>query len=84
MPNHKINWFLLFRIILPGLIDAPALIGFYAAYYVFNMLLLILLMLHVFWSIMILRVLVMAIKSGEVSRFWLLGLGGWFVAGGDA
>lgn len=56
----------IFRIILPGLIDAPALIVFYAAYYVFNVLLLLLLMLHVFWSIMILRVVLLAVKSGEV------------------
>jgi len=54
-----------YRIILPGLIDAPALIVFYTAYYVFNMLLLLLLMLHVFWSIMILRVVILAMKSGE-------------------
>jgi len=54
-----------YRIVLPGLIDAPALIVFYAAYYVFNLLLLILLTLHVFWSIMILRIVVIAIRSGE-------------------
>lgn len=54
-----------YRIVFPGLIDAPALIVFYTAYFVFNMLLLLLLMLHVFWSIMILRILVLTIKSGE-------------------
>ncbi|CAG7721492.1 unnamed protein product [Allacma fusca] len=59
-------------IIYPGVIlkstmyEAPMILPMFAAYYIFNSMLLILLGLHVFWTYFILKVAVKALRSGQV------------------
>jgi len=59
-------------IIYPGVIlkstmhEAPQILPMFAAYYIFNSMLLILLALHVFWTYFILKICVKALRSGRV------------------
>ncbi|KHJ48342.1 hypothetical protein D918_01613 [Trichuris suis] len=54
-----------FKIIYSTTLEAPALVEFFGAYYIFNALLLILLVLQLFWSGLILKIAVNAVRSGE-------------------
>ena len=47
--------------------DAKKIVPMFPAYYIFNSLLLLLLVLHVIWTYFILKVLYRAIQSGKVS-----------------
>ncbi|VDP28608.1 unnamed protein product [Soboliphyme baturini] len=55
-----------FKIIYSTTIEAPSLIQFFPVYYIFNCLLLILLVLQLFWSFLILRIALNAVRSGEM------------------
>uniref|UniRef100_A0A5S6QM27 TLC domain-containing protein n=2 Tax=Trichuris muris TaxID=70415 RepID=A0A5S6QM27_TRIMR len=54
-----------FKIIYSTTLEAPALVEFFGAYYIFNALLLILLVLQLFWSGLILKIALNAVRSGE-------------------
>uniref|UniRef100_A0A5S6QMH9 TLC domain-containing protein n=1 Tax=Trichuris muris TaxID=70415 RepID=A0A5S6QMH9_TRIMR len=56
-----------FRIIYSTTIEAPALVSFFAAYYTFNSLLLVLLALQLIWTYLILRIAVNTFRSGEMN-----------------
>jgi len=48
------------------LIEAPKIVPMFPAYYIFNSMLMILLVLHAFWTYYILKIAVKAIVSGKV------------------
>uniref|UniRef100_A0A915LDV9 TLC domain-containing protein n=1 Tax=Romanomermis culicivorax TaxID=13658 RepID=A0A915LDV9_ROMCU len=54
------------KIIYSTLVEGVALVGFYEAYYVFNVLLIILFALHLFWTYLILRIFVSTVRSGQM------------------
>lgn len=60
------------------MIEAVTLVGFSMAFYIFNSLLLLLEVLHIFWSVMILNICITACKEGAVSFFLLFF---WFLFG---
>lgn len=49
-------------------IEAPKLLPMFPAYYIFNSLLSLLLILHVFWTWLILRIAYNAFYAGQVSN----------------
>ena len=51
--------------------EAPQILPMFAAYYIFNSMLLVLLGLHVFWTYFILKVIVKALKSGRVRKVFI-------------
>lgn len=55
-----------FWIIYSTLVEGVALVGFYEAYYVFNILLITLFALHLFWTYLILRIFVSTVRSGQM------------------
>ncbi|KRY93746.1 Ceramide synthase 5 [Trichinella pseudospiralis] len=54
-----------FKILYSTLLEAPAIIVFFPAYYIFNSLLLILFVLQLFWTTLIIRIALNAVRSGE-------------------
>ncbi|KRX39377.1 Ceramide synthase 6 [Trichinella britovi] len=54
-----------FRILYSTLLEAPAIIVFFPAYYIFNSLLLVLFVLQLFWTTLIIRIALNAVRSGE-------------------
>jgi len=64
----KMRWNMrIFRVIYPSLTQSVAIIGFYEAYYVFTSLLLMLQVLHVIWTVMIIKILLITVRKGHVS-----------------
>jgi hypothetical protein len=51
------------------LIEAPKIIPMFAAYYIFNGMLSILLALHIFWTYFICKVAFKALNSGKVPNY---------------
>ena len=49
-------------------VEAPQVAEMFPAYYIFNGLLTILLVLHIFWTYFILKIVYMAIFTGKVSK----------------
>ncbi|VDO92045.1 unnamed protein product [Soboliphyme baturini] len=70
-------WLEVKKIILRNLIlysttiEAPLIVHFFPVYYIFNSLLLILLVLQIIWTVLIVRVAMNALRSGEVRRFFV-------------
>ncbi|KAG5682487.1 hypothetical protein PVAND_011838 [Polypedilum vanderplanki] len=54
------------RIIYSSTIEAPQILPMYPVYYIFNSLLIMLLVLHLIWTYMILQVVVQTIKAGQM------------------
>jgi len=48
-------------------VEAPRILPMFPAYYIFNSLLLMLLVLHVIWTYMILKIVVDSLQKGLVS-----------------
>jgi len=48
------------------LIEAPKIVPMFPAYYIFNSMLIVLLVLHAFWTYYILKVAVKAVVSGKI------------------
>uniref|UniRef100_A0A915IXY6 TLC domain-containing protein n=1 Tax=Romanomermis culicivorax TaxID=13658 RepID=A0A915IXY6_ROMCU len=57
--------YLPFWLLYSALIETVVYVGFYEAYYFINSLLVLLQILHVFWTIIIFKILITALKSGE-------------------
>lgn len=55
-----------FWIIRSTSIDAPTIVPMFPAYYIFNGLLCLLLVLHIFWTILILKIAYKALNSGQM------------------
>ncbi|XP_064538874.1 ceramide synthase 6 isoform X1 [Drosophila montana] len=55
------------RIIYSASVEAPRILPMFPAYYIFNSLLLMLLVLHVIWTYMILKIVVDSLQKGLVS-----------------
>ncbi|KRF82662.1 ceramide synthase 6 isoform X1 [Drosophila virilis] len=55
------------RIIYSSSVEAPRILPMFPAYYIFNSLLLMLLVLHVIWTYMILKIVVDSLQKGLVS-----------------
>lgn len=63
------------RIIYSSSVEAPQILPMFPAYYIFNSLLIMLLLLHIVWTYMILKIAYNSLKSGMVSygrSFYLL------------
>jgi hypothetical protein len=59
------------RIIYSTSIEAPRLLQtMFAAYYIFNTLLILLLLLHIGWTVLIVQIAIKAIKAGQVSELF--------------
>lgn len=56
------------RIIYSTSIEAPSILPMFPAYYIFNSLLILLLLLHIAWTYLILKIAYDSLKSGKVSR----------------
>lgn len=54
------------RIIYSSSVEAPQILPMFPAYYIFNTLLILLLVLHVCWTYLIVQIAVKAIKSGQM------------------
>lgn len=54
------------RIIYSSTVEAPQILPMYPVYYIFNSLLIMLLVLHFIWTYMILQVVVQTIKAGQM------------------
>lgn len=54
------------RIIYSTSVEAPSILPMFPAYYIFNTLLILLLVLHVCWTYLIIQIAVKAIKSGQM------------------
>jgi hypothetical protein len=54
------------RIIYSSTVEAPQILPMYPVYYIFNSLLIMLLVLHLIWTYMILQVVVQTIKAGQM------------------
>lgn len=54
------------RIIYSSTVEAPQILPMYPVYYIFNSLLIMLLLLHFVWTYMILQVLIQTIKAGQM------------------
>lgn len=54
------------RIIYSGAVEAPRIVPMFPAYYIFNSLLIMLLVLHLIWTYMILQIVVQTIKAGQM------------------
>lgn len=54
------------RIIYSTSIEAPQILPMYPVYYIFNSLLIMLLILHLIWTYMILQIVVQTIKAGQM------------------
>lgn len=54
------------RIIYSSSVEAPQILPMFPAYYIFNTLLILLLVLHVCWTYLILQIVIKAIKSGQM------------------
>lgn len=54
------------RIIYSSSVEAPQILPMFPAYYIFNTLLILLLVLHICWTYLIVQIAVKAIKSGQV------------------
>lgn len=59
------------RIIYSSSVEAPQILPMFPAYYIFNSLLIMLLLLHILWTYMILKIAYNSIKCGMVSCRWL-------------
>lgn len=55
------------RIIYSTSVEAPSILPMFPAYYIFNTLLILLLVLHIGWTYLIIQIAIKAIKSGQVS-----------------
>ncbi|XP_052865991.1 ceramide synthase 5 [Anopheles cruzii] len=54
------------RIIYSSSVEAPQILPMFPAYYIFNTLLILLLVLHIGWTYLILQIVVKAIKAGQM------------------
>lgn len=54
------------RIIYSSSVEAPQILPMFPAYYIFNTLLILLLVLHVCWTYLIVQIAIKAIKSGQM------------------
>lgn len=54
------------RIIYSSSVEAPQILPMFPAYYIFNTLLILLLVLHICWTYLIVQIAVKAIKSGQM------------------
>lgn len=59
------------RIIYSSSIEAPNILPMFPAYYIFNSLLLLLLVLHIGWTYLIFQIAVQALRAGQVILFVL-------------
>lgn len=57
------------RIIYSSSVEAPSILPMFPAYYIFNTLLILLLVLHIGWTYLIIQIAVKAIRSGQVSYY---------------
>ncbi|XP_070064991.1 ceramide synthase 6 isoform X3 [Drosophila virilis] len=58
------------RIIYSSSVEAPRILPMFPAYYIFNSLLLMLLVLHVIWTYMILKIVVDSLQKGLLRRMY--------------
>lgn len=56
------------RIIYSTSIEAPSILPMFPAYFIFNSLLILLLLLHIAWTYLILKIAYDSLKSGKVSQ----------------
>jgi sphingoid base N-palmitoyltransferase len=54
------------RIIYSTSVEAPMILPMYPVYYIFNSLLIMLLILHLIWTYMILQIVIQTIKAGQM------------------
>uniref|UniRef100_A0A182M5X7 TLC domain-containing protein n=1 Tax=Anopheles culicifacies TaxID=139723 RepID=A0A182M5X7_9DIPT len=54
------------RIIYSSSVEAPQILPMFPAYYIFNTLLILLLVLHICWTYLIMQIVIKAIKSGQM------------------
>jgi hypothetical protein len=55
------------RILYSTTVEAPQILPMFPAYYIFNSLLVLLLLLHIGWTYLIIQIAIKALKSGQVS-----------------
>lgn len=60
------------RIIYSSSVEAPRILPMFPAYYIFNSLLILLLLLHVAWTYLILKIAHSSLKSGQVRSTMIL------------
>jgi sphingoid base N-palmitoyltransferase len=60
------------RILYSTTVEAPEILPMFPAYYIFNSLLLLLLLLHIGWTYLIFQVAAKALKAGQVSSIFHL------------
>lgn len=53
-------------------VEAPRILPMFPAYYIFNSLLILLLVLHIIWTYFILQVAYTAFKAGQVSLVYIV------------
>lgn len=56
------------RIIYSTSIEAPSILPMFPAYYIFNSLLIALQALHIYWTYLILQIVINSLRAGQVSR----------------
>ncbi len=56
------------RIIYSSSVEAPRILPMYPVYYIFNSLLIALLVLHLIWTYMILQIVIQTIRAGQMER----------------
>ncbi|XP_058118286.1 ceramide synthase 5 [Anopheles ziemanni] len=54
------------RVIYSSSVEAPQILPMFPAYYIFNTLLILLLVLHIGWTYLIMQIVIKAIKSGQM------------------
>ena len=59
------------RIIYSTSVEAPSILPMFPAYYIFNSLLILLLLLHIGWTYLIMQIVVKAIRAGQVGHLVL-------------
>lgn len=60
------KWLLINFCLFSTSIDAPKVVPMFPGYYIFNSLLLVLLVLHVFWTYLILRIVYNSLIAGQM------------------
>ena len=60
------------RIIYSTSVEAPRIVPMFPAYYIFNTLLILLLVLHIGWTYLIFQIAARALKAGQVSFFSMI------------